>query len=126
MKTRLLHLAALLVMAMVFLPGSSRAVTTSTLYSQDFSSSTFPPAGWSANYANSYYSGYGGWFWNSGGMNANNGSAMAYTYSYAYEPACYGGTYALTLNTPSVSTTGFTAADSLYVDFDVWFPVNYY
>jgi hypothetical protein len=126
MKTRLLSLAAsLLVSAVLMLPTASHAVTTTTLLSQDFSSAVFPPAGWSANYLGRYNYYYGGWYWSSGGNGGSNGSAVAST-TYCYQPGCNYGNGSISLTTPSINTSSLTAADSLFVDFDLWYPEGYY
>ncbi|MDP4289443.1 MAG: choice-of-anchor D domain-containing protein, partial [Bacteroidota bacterium] len=110
--------------AILLLPGASQASTTTTLLSQDFSGS-FPPAGWSANiqWFGSYYS-QPGWARSSGGANANDGCALAWT-MWAYSERCGGSSYGpITLTSPSV--TGWAPADSQFVDFDLYMPYNYY
>ncbi len=123
MKTRLLSLAsAILLLVALLIPASSRASTTTILYSQDFSSATFPPAGWSGNILGSSF----GWSRSTGGLNGLNGSAVATT-SYSSDYLCYGSSYGpLTLSTPAVNVSAFPAGDTQFVDFDLYMPQSYY
>jgi hypothetical protein len=98
------------------------------LLSQDFSGSTFPPSGWSANQVQSqgtYTFGSGYWYHSSYGNGGANGSAVAWVY-YGYTQ--YGNTSTeVTLTTAPVDASGYTSnADSTFVDFDLWAPENYY
>jgi hypothetical protein len=125
MKTRLKFtgalLAAMLLVVLSFVAGESRASTTTTLYSQDFSRSTFVPAGWTDNSYSDYggnYAGTGsGWYWSSTGYNGSNGSALC-----DYWDGCVG-----PIITPVVDASFYSAAgDTAYVDFDFFWAYNQY
>jgi hypothetical protein len=116
--------------AITLRPASAFASVTQTLLSENFSGASFPPAGWSANrLGQNFY--YGGWYRSNGGKGGSGGgvygSAVAWTY-YGYQPGCYGTSYSnITLTAPAINTSGFSSSsDSLFLDFDVWFPYNYY
>ena len=128
MKTCLLRLSAILVAVILLLPSASKASTKTTLLSQDFSSGTFPPTGWTVNttdpnYWDSWpYHGY--WYRSSAGNGGYNGSAVLwsmYAYTYGNNPTTNW------MQTPSVDASSFaTASDSTFVDFDFYGAYNYY
>jgi hypothetical protein len=117
LAARLLGLYALLCCSLLSQP--ARAVTTTTFVTQGFTSSTFPPTGWSCNLVNSSF----GWYWSNYGEAGVDGCAMMsafYMYDYGYNN--------IYLQTPSWngSAVGGTSADSMFVDFDAFLPENYY
>ncbi len=131
MKTRFFASFAAFV-ALFLLPFASHAQTTiTTLLSESFTQEeSFPPNGWTVDYQGEYNYYYGGWYESgggNGGYGGNYGSAVAAT-AYTYQPGCYTGFNDGKINmyTPNISTGSFPATDSLYVDFDLWFPEGYY
>jgi hypothetical protein len=131
MKTRFFASLAALV-ALFLLPIASHAQTTiTTLLSETFGyDESFPPDGWSADYEGEYNYYYGGW-WQSdggnGGAGGTYGSAVAST-CYTYQPGCYTGFNdgKINLTFPAINTGSLPATDSIYLDFDLWFPEGYY
>src|SRR5665213_2423156 len=129
MKNCLLRVSAILFAGVLLFPVAGKAATVTTLLSQNFSGTTFPPTGWIANLVRPqgtymYATNYGYWYRSSYGNNGANGSAVCWNmYSKGN-----GGTGATsTLTTPAFDASAFnTAADSTFVDFDLWAPDNYY
>ena len=118
------------VLSIFFIPSTVFATTTTVLLSENFSEAQFPPLGWTCSRTGQNFY-YGGWYRSSGGnggVGGNYGSAVAFTY-YAYQKACCSNCYdngTITMMTPAITTSNLTSADSVFVDFDLWFPYNYY
>ncbi|HEX5316594.1 MAG TPA: choice-of-anchor D domain-containing protein, partial [Candidatus Kapabacteria bacterium] len=129
MKNRLLRISAILIAGMLLLPAAGKAATVTTLLSQDFSGTQFPPTGWTANLVRPrntymYAANYGYWYRSTYGNNGANGSAVCWN---MYTKGNGGTGATSTLTTPSFDASSFnTVADSTFVDFDLWAPYNYY
>lgn len=117
-------------------PAVSVASTTTTILSESFGSTSFPPAGWTVgprNYGASQPCSYAtqpGWYRSSGnpGGVAGVGSAVCWTFG-AYSQNCYGTpTYGpCMMTTPTLNLSGVAVSgDSQYVDFDIYMAASYY
>jgi hypothetical protein len=131
MKNRYLPIIAAFV-AMFLLPLMSVAQTTVTpLLSESFTQGeSFPPSGWSCSYLGEYNAPYGGWYESGGGNGGYGGSygSAVCAPEYMYQPGCYTGYNdgKLYMYAPAISTGSVPETDSLFLDFDLWFPEGYY
>jgi hypothetical protein len=119
MKTlSLRHLFIIVLAAMFVSLGSipSQAGITTTLFSEDFSSYSFPPNGW-YDYSYSWWYDGPGWYYSSNGDGGSNGSAVCDLFNYTAGP----------IQSPVIDASSFTASgDNVYLEFDYWFEMDAY
>ncbi len=84
------------------------AQTVTLMNTEDFSSSAFPPSGWTNG---------GGFYWTSYGADGTNGAAYCDVWGYGTGP----------LSTPSVDASAYKGAtDSVWVDYDFYWEYDAY